>query len=181
MKWKSVLKTVASTALAAHPAGAGILATVNAFLPDDKKLNANSTGTDALSAIESLPAEAKVSIYNKLADVEIAEINGFSANVKALAEVDLAGQSTRPAIAMMMAWTITIQINLICVAVAWGIFEDKITLDVGWPAILVLLGTPIALLRTYFGLRSDEKKARYAASNGAIDLPKIGFLKGLLK
>ena len=46
-----------------------------------------------------------------------------------------------------------------------------------WELMLVLLGTPTALLRAYFGMRTKEKQARYAAATGQ---PIAGVMGGVL-
>jgi hypothetical protein len=48
--------------------------------------------------------------------------------------------------------------------------------------MLVLLATPTALLRAYFGMRTNEKKARYAAAIGQpVPTGIVAGLTGLLR
>ena len=179
--WKKILKSVALTAVSSHPAGAGILAAVNAFLPEEKKLPVDATGNQVESAIEAMPAEQRAAALDRLADVEIVESNNFAQVQKALASADGVGSSTRPEIALMMAKTVcfAVVVLIAAIAVSLALGESQAIQDLGeaWLLIGAVLGTPTVLLRAYFGLRTKEKQSRYAAANGAVD---VGISKGLL-
>jgi len=163
--------------------GAGIVIdAVNELLPDDKKLPATATGGDLQSAVNSLPAQQRGQLMAKEFDVQIAEIEGFTNIVTALAGADAAGASTRPKIALMMAWLLTFAVSIFIGVWAISIGFDKTqTLDklnASWPMVLSVLGPIIALLRAYFGLRTKEKQTRYAM--GSPGLKNTGFLTDLI-
>ena len=46
-----------------------------------------------------------------------------------------------------------------------------------WPMLIAILGTPTSLLGAYFGMRTKEKRARYAAAAGQ----PFGAVAGVLK
>jgi len=60
-----------------------------------------------------------------------------------------------------------------------------IQLKESWPLLVAILGTPTALLRAYFAMRTKEKKARYDMTLGdSCAQPQAsvgGFISGLFK
>lgn len=82
-----------------------------------------------------------------------------------LSKADSTGSSTRPMIARMMAYMIGFAVIIFTTALAYAIFNDATDtlkqLNDSWPLMLAILATPTALLRSYFGMRTKEKKARY--------------------
>jgi len=184
MQLWDVLKKVGSVAIrAAVPGGGVVLDLINEFLPDDKKLPPHATGEQALQAIEALPPDQRSRLLEKELDVEIAEINSWTSIMDTLAKADMAGSSTRPWIAKLMA----VEVFLVGTGLAGAFLAvllngDTATLDKlndSWATILAVLGTPTALLRAYFGMREREKKARYALAAGRD--PQAGGLVGLLQ
>ncbi len=164
--------------------GAGlIIDTVNAFLPEDQKLDSSATGQDLTSAVNSLPPEHQAQVLSKEFDVEIAEIESHAKIVEALSKADTAGSSTRPKIALMMAWLLTFSVSIFIGVWAISIGFEKVAvlkeLNDSWPMILAVLGPVIALLRSYFGMRSGEKKARYSAVTQTP--PQGNFLMDIVK
>ena len=174
---KGPLLSVASTLI---PGGPLILGAVNAMLPDDKKLPESATGGDIRNAVNQLPAEQRGSLMEKQLDVEIAEINSWEGIQASLSQADAAGSSTRPYIAQMMAWCVVVVIALFIAVWVSAIGADKVevlkVLKDSWPMILTVIGTPTALLRAYFGMRTKEKTARYSAASGQ----PSGMLAGLI-
>jgi len=171
MKIKDILRGAATIAAPFIPGGPAIVAAVNAFLPDSEKLPDNSTGHQIEQKIADLPVEQRTAIYEKEIELEIVESNNFSANLNALAEVDKAGASTRPAIAREMAHIVSFSVIVLVSAIfvsIWNGDSDLIEEIKGaWPLVLAILGTPTALLRAYFGMRTKEKRARYLAGSGS--------------
>ena len=147
-----------------------ILGVVNSFLPNDKKLLDNATGTDAQEAIASLPADKQAEVLNKKYDVEIAEIKEWSNIVASLGEVDKTGNTTRPAIAKGMAQLIAfgVIVTLSPIAYAIVIGEPKMILSISqiWPVIATAIGIPAGIVNSYFGKRTKEKKQKYEAVSG---------------
>jgi len=159
------------------PGGGLIIDLVNGFLPEEKKLPVEATGEQIGRTISGLPADQQAQLLSKEIDVEIAEINSWTQIQGSLAEADKAGSSTRPEIALMMAKIIAFIV--IAFASMWivAIYQNHVSmikaLSESWPLMLTVLGTPTALLRAYFGMRSKEKKARYSAATGQPAQPNI--------
>ena len=70
----------------------------------------------------------------------------------------------------MMAKTVSFAIILFISVWVVAIFRNQEEtlkqLHEAWPLMLTVLATPTALLRAYFGMRSNEKKSRYEMANG---------------
>ena len=184
MNLGDILKTVGSGLITTLTGGAAplILAGLNAVLPDDKQLPDNATGLDAQRAIDTLTPEQRASVLSKEYDVEIEEIRGFTDRFKAMAEVDASGNTTRPQIAMMMAvcvvFTVIVTISIFSYAVVEGKeLMIKSIMD-GWPFLLAILGTPTALLRSYFAMRTKEKQHKYEATTGV--KPQANLISALI-
>lgn len=164
---KGPLLTAASTLI---PGGPLILGAVNAMLPDDKKLPESATGNDIRNAVNQLKPEQRASLMEKQLEVEITEIKSWEGIQASLSKADAAGSSTRPFIALMMAWCVAIVVVLFSCVWAYAIVVDHYdtleTLGESWPMMLAVVGTPTALLRAYFGMRTKEKTARYSAASG---------------
>ncbi len=161
MNLLSILGKVGGSILADVLPGANtILKVVNGFLSDEDKLSDKATGTDIKAAISSMPANVQLDILKKEFDVEIVNIKEHTKVVAALCEVDKAGNSTRPAVAIMMArvvaFSVVVLISMLVIAIGNN-----------WPLVLAMLGTPTALLRAYFGMRTKEKQHKYLAATGA--------------
>lgn len=181
MKISEVLKKVGSAAVKELVPGGGFLIDlVNDFLPAGEQLHPLATGEQVTAAIAAMPPDIKEKILSKQYDVEIAEINADVEKVKAMAEVDKAGASTRPHIALLMAYVVAIAEVLGVTFWAVAVLQEMMTVENSWPVLLSLLGPPMILLRAYFGDRRDEKKARYAAATGQ-GIPSTGIIGNLLK
>lgn len=182
----SVLRKVGGSILKnAVPGGGLLIDLVNGFLPEDKKLDTGATGEQALNAIEALPPEQKASLLEKELDVEIEEIRSWASIQDSLAKADAVGASTRPRIAMMMAWVVVVL--AVVFVVVWGnavVTKDGATLTVlsnSWELMLTVLATPTALLRAYFGMRTSEKKARYQLAAGQSPQSVLSSIKSMFK
>ena len=164
------------------PGASEIIDVVNGFLPDDNKLPADATGEQVQGAIDTLPAADRASIMSKELDVKIEEIRGWSNVVNSLAAADATGSSTRPWIAKLMAgivaFAIIVFVSIWGYAVGAGKTEMIKATNDAWPMIATILGTPTVLLRAYFGLRTEEKKARYATSSGQEHISGIAGMIG---
>lgn len=164
------------------PGGGMVMDMVNEFLPDDKKLNKDATGEDVKQAIDSLPPDVRERVLSKQLDVQMEEIRSWTSIQDSLAKADASGASTRPRIALMMAWLVVLMV--VTFIAVWGkaiLYSDNEvlkTLANSWELMLTMLGTPTALLRAYFGMRTKEKKARYQAAAGQ---PIVDGILSLLK
>jgi len=149
------------------PGGNAILKVVNGFLSDDDKLPAKATGADIQGAIAKLPANFQAEVLNKEFDVEITSIKEHTKVISALGEVDKTGNSTRPFIALMMAWIVAF--TVVGLVVMFGVainakdVETVKAIGDNWPLVTALLAIPSALLRAYFGMRTKEKQQKYHA------------------
>lgn len=167
MKLFDVLKKVGGTALRiAFPRAGAVIDEVNKFLPDKDRLPDDATGTQMKEAIEKLPPDKQAEIMNRQFDVQIEEIRAFSNDIKTLADVDKAGASTRPQIAIIMAWLTVYGVVVAISAIVYAIVTKALTIENAWPAILAVLATPTSLLLQYFGKRTKEKIARYETGTG---------------
>ena len=164
----------------------GIIDVVNAVLPGNKKLPKNATGTQAIDAINSLPPETQKEILSKELDVEIIEIQEYTKVISALAVADATGNTTRPEIALMMSkvtcFAIIVSVSVWAYAVMMNLVTMMEQLKASWPLLVAILGTPTALLRAYFAMRSKEKKSRYEiAKNPNPGSESSGGIMGLVK
>jgi hypothetical protein len=176
------LKTGLSVAAPFIPGGGAIVAAINAFLPDSDKLADAATGGEILAKYQGLSSDQRLQLESKQIDFEIAESNNWAKNVKSLADADASGSSTRPQIAMLMAYIVVFSVVALIVAIFWAaVTKDSVminSLSASWELILVALGTPSALLRAYFAMRTKEKQTRYAA---AANQPIADVVGGITK
>jgi len=153
---KGPLAAVASTLI---PGGPAILAAVNAFLPSDQKLPETATGADVAAAVAALPPDQRASLLEKRIDLQIAQEEGWTDRYKAMTKAD--GQSTRPRIALMMAYVTCFIILLFSSAIAVQIFTEGLgslaEAAGAWTVFGTLLGIPSGVLAKYFGeLRREQ-------------------------
>lgn len=158
---------VASTLI---PGGPAILGAVNAFLPADKKLPPEATGQQIVDAVQNLPPDQQAELMKMELQVEIEEIQSWTKIQDSLAQADAAGASTRPQIARWMAINVCAVIYIFIGAWAYAMFTADsavlTTIKDSWPMMVAVIGTPTALLRAYFGMRTKEKQSRYSAASG---------------
>ncbi|MFT5788017.1 MAG: hypothetical protein ACI8SJ_000112 [Shewanella sp.] len=182
MNLLSILGKVGTSILAdVIPGGNTILTAINAFLPNDKKLSDNATGGDIQQAVAQLPPGVQAEVLTKEFDVEITAIKEHTNVIQALGDVDKSGNSTRPAIAMMMAKIVAFSVIVLISFLAVAMFnKDADTIKAigdNWPLVIAILGTPTALLRAYFGMRTKEKQQKYHAVSNT---PPESLLSGVL-
>ena len=182
MNLLSILGRVGTSILAdVIPGGNAILKVVNEFLPDDSKLGDKATGAEIQSAVSSLPAEQQAQVLTKEFDVEITAIKEHTNVIKALGDVDKTGNSTRPAIAMMMARIVAFAVVVLISFLAVAMFNKDVdtikAIGDNWPLVIAILGTPTALLRAYFGMRTREKQQKYQAVS---NVAPISTFSGML-
>ena len=160
---------LASVAASLIPGGPLIIGAVNALLPDDKKLPESATGSQIADAVESLPPDARAGLMEKRIDLQIAREEGWTERYKAMTEAD--GQSTRPRIALMMAWAVVAVIGLFSAVIAYQTAQNGLSglsdAAEAWPLIAALLGIPSGLLGKYFGEIRREQGQRLGKT-GAI-------------
>ncbi len=185
MSIKSFLSGALDVVGAFVPGVAAAAKTVNALLPDDKKLDLNrSTGQDVLDAYNGLSDSQKVQVEKQF-EVEMAEIHASVDKLQAMVSAETPTANFRPRIAYMMAWAVLIAV--LFMMVIWGKAvwakdaESLKQLAESWPLMLAILGTPTALLRAYFGMRTKEKQSRYAAATGQPIANAVGGIMQMFK
>ena len=183
MKLWDIIKTVGTGLISVAIPGAGLLiGAVNEFLPDDKKLPVNATGTELSNAVESLPAEQRASLMEKEFDVDITQIQESNSTLRVMLESDTKNpHTTRPYIAKgsfhVIGFTIVVTVSIW----AYGVVQAdailvKAVMD-GWPFILAVIGPLVALLLAYFGVLKNEHRDRLHAASG---VSKPGGIAGLI-
>ena len=98
MKLWDIVKTVGGSVVRNAVPGGGLLVdVVNEFLPDDKKLPAEATGSDIASAVDSLPAEQRAQLMAREFDVDITQIQESNSTLRAMLDADTkTPHTTRP-------------------------------------------------------------------------------------
>lgn len=170
MKFGKILLKIGGAALKSiQPLGvvSEILGFVNDILPKDKQLSENTTGAQALEAIAGLPENKQAEVLSKKFDVELAEISAHVEIIKALADVDKTGNSTRPAIARaqsnLIGFGVVITLGPIGYAIVTGDKEMVDAVASIWPLIAAVLGISAGIVNSYFGKRYKEKAQKYEA------------------
>lgn len=121
----------------------------------EKIQEALSTDPEAMVKIRELEAEKEVDLQRMAEKTERTYIDRQAAVYEAQAKSD--GQSTRPKIAYLMAWMLTIPYVLIGVALTVNIYKSGFEVKEYWPVLLAYLGVPLEILRKYFGeLRKEQ-------------------------
>ena len=168
----------------ANPLVGGALALVNRFLPDDKKLSYSATGGEVQLAYNQMPLDLQAKV-DDLAELELSQIQASVDKLGHMVSVESKSGNTRPHIAVLMAWVVALAVVGLLFIIGVGVCnKDADTLKqvtTAWPLVLAILGTPTALLRAYFGLRTKEKKARYAAATGQPIAGMMATLAGLIR
>lgn len=187
MKLLEILRKVGSSIIReVVPGGGLIIDAVNAFLPDDKKLDSKATGLDIGSAVASLPTEAQAQLMEKQFDVEITQIKESYDTVRVMLESDAKNpQSTRPKIALGSFQLVRIVLLTVVALWAYGVASAdkeliKSVVD-GWAFIAVLIGTPTTVLLSYFGVLKQEHKQRLNAATGHKEIGIIGSIAKLIR
>ena len=157
-----ILGGVASAALSVVPGGSLALAAVNAFLPEEKQLPQTATIGELKQAHEDMPPELRVQIEEKYLELAKVQEEQFSRRYESMNKAD--GQSTRPTIALIMAWMLAIPYAAIGVAMAYAILMKLVELADMWPTLLAYLMIPMSILKAYFGILVKEQRNRIAGA-----------------
>lgn len=170
MKIADILRLGATAGAIAFPPLAAALPLINAFLPPDKRLDGVATGNDILMAMAGLPQDKQEFILNAEIDLEKTKVIEHGKIQQALAAVDIAGKSTRPGTVVKLTNTICYVIILVVTMWAVAIFASELEMvgmiTDGWPMILAIITPMLAVVRSYFGMRTDEKNTRQHMAHG---------------
>lgn len=163
------------------PGGGLIVDVVNEFLPDDKKLPADATGSDMQAAVDSLPPDQRAQLLGREFDVQIEEHHTLQAMLQA---EQGSTHTTRPRIALgsfqLVAFVTVVVVSLWAYAVA--IENEKLVAAVvdGWPFVAAVIAPFVTLLWAYFGVLKNEQRNRLNAANGSTAGPLGGIISKLL-
>ena len=164
------------------PGGGLIIDVVNEFLPDDKKLPADATGSDMQAAVDKLPPDQRAQLMGREFDVQIEEHHTLQAMLQA---EQGSTHTTRPRIALgsfqLVAFVTVVVVSLWAYAVA--IENEKLVAAVvdGWPFVAAVIAPFVTLLWAYFGVLKNEQRNRLNAANGSTAGPLGGIISKLIK
>ena len=143
-------------------------------------LNAIQRDPAKQAALQAAVDDNALELARIEAGAEQVAIKEWSTVVGQLAEADKAGASTRPKIALMMAWVVAGTTGATVIAVLAATLTGDATALAGltnaWPLVLAMLAPAVALLRSYFGLRTADKNTRAAAALGQAPAQPLGAL-----
>lgn len=162
----SALKPFASIAAPFIPGGSAIVSAVNAFLPDSKKLPENAKGEEILSAIDQLPEDKKAQLLEKQINLEVVREENWTERYVAMVKAD--SQSTRPKIALIMAWLVVIESIVFISFLSYSVYTSGISSlnqPYLWTVFGVLTGIPSGILGKYFGELRREQANRLGIQN----------------
>lgn len=177
-KFLSFLGRGARLAASLHPA----IGMINAILPGDRQLPEGAGPEEVKAAYLGLsPAERE----RLDAEAELADIEASRDKLEAMVSVESAGSNTRPFIAKLMACTVTGQavalFGLWYTAVLLGNQAILGQIAGSWELVAALMALPAAVVRAYMGMRTREKRARYAAATGQDIGAAVGGLAQAVK
>lgn len=162
MNLMSVLTTVGTGLLASTPLGAAALPIINAFLPDDKKLNGQSTGADAQAAVDALPPSARENLMLAEINLEVEQERGRTARYQAMSAAD--GQQTRARV-VMKAMNALIGLSVVFLLFFGWVYVTKGAQAASYELVALFLsitGTFAYVVRAYFGDLRSETQSRHA-------------------
>lgn len=164
------------------PGGGLIVDVVNEFLPDDKKLPADATGSDMQAAVDSLPPDQRAQLLGREFDVQIERHHTLQAMLQA---EQSSTHTTRPRIALgafhLVAFVSIVAISLWAYAIAAGdsAMVEKVT-D-GWSFVAAVVGPFVTLLWAYFGVLKQEQRNRLNAANGSTSGGLSAIISNILR
>lgn len=169
MKLKDIIGVVGSVASFVHPAIGAAITGVNKLIPDgEEKLPSTATPQEIHDKIASLPPEVQAQAYEMECEVQIAEITSEVDRIRALAAVDQ--QSTRPKIAMLMAYAVCWLIVLYTGIIIYAI-KTATDMSQWWPLFGVIIAVPAEVLRNYFGnLRKEQGNRLQIPQKNLLDI-----------
>lgn len=182
-----IAKTVGSEVITKMvPGGAAMLATLNAFLPPDKRLPDNATGTQVDQAINQLTPTEKATLLKKKYDVDIAKIRQGNATLRAMLDSEARSpHSTRPAIAMGCFLVLAFFAGCIAAAIVWCVVHGQTETLAAMEGLTLLIGSVTVtfayVLKAYFGILSQESRDKQNAANGFQNTAALSSLVGALK
>lgn len=183
MKLLDILGKVGGAAVKALVPGGGLIVdVVNEFLPDDKKLPADATGSDMQAAVDSLPPDQRAQLLGREFDVQIEQHHSLQAMLQA---EQASTHTTRPRIALgafhLVAFVSIVAISLWAYAVAIKDEELVAAVTDGWPFVAAVVGPFVTLLWAYFGVLKQEQRNRMNAANGSTSGVMSSIISQIIK
>ncbi len=170
MKVSDILTAAATVGSMFFPALGPVINLANTLLPADKQVPESATGDDVAEAIKGLPMDRQAMILSADIDLKKTEILEHTKITSVLAKTDITGNSTRPAIAddfaKVISFVIILMVSMWAYAVMTGNKEMLGIIQDSWQMILAVTVPPLAVIRSYFGMRTDEKNTRQFAARG---------------
>lgn len=164
------------------PGGGLIVDVVNEFLPDDKKLPADATGSDMQAAVDSLPPDQRAQLLGREFDVQIEQHHSLQAMLQA---EQSSTHTTRPRIALgafhLVAFVSIVSISLWAYAIAAGDSSMVEKVTGGWPFVAAVVGPFVTLLWAYFGVLKQEQRNRLNAANGSTSGGLSAIISNILR
>ena len=164
MDWSKIKNIVAKAApmlgtVLGGPLGgaAGSLIAAGLGVEDSPEavMQALSQDPAALAKVKEIESNNHVEIQRLITQTVIAKEEGWTERYKAMTTAD--GHSTRPKIALMMAWALLVPYIIIGCAMAYAVIEKQVDLANMWPTLLAYLAIPLGILNKYFGeLRREQ-------------------------
>lgn len=164
------------------PGGGLIVDVVNEFLPDDKKLPGDATGTQIETAVNALPPIPRARLMEREFDVQIEQHHTLQAMLKA---EQTSTHTTRPRIALgafhLVAFVSIVAISLWAYAIGAGDEEMVTAVTDGWPFVAAVVGPFVTLLWAYFGVLKQEQRNRLNAANGSTSGALSSIISQIIK
>lgn len=162
MKIKDILKAVGVDVVRSHPAGKAAIALINGFLPDDKKLGPNATGTEAADAVNGMPSELSHALAMAEVNLEVERERGRTSRYDSMCKSD--GQETRAKI-VDKAMNTLIGLSFIFVAAVAYVYindgaEAAFSYEMGF-TFGIVTATFAYVVRAYFGDLRTETESRH--------------------
>jgi hypothetical protein len=173
MKLKDIVKKVGSSIIRNVVPGGGILVdAVNAFLPEDKKLPTDATGSQVEEAVDSLPPEQRAAVFEKKFDVQLEQIKQQGETLQAMLIAEQKStHTTRPYIAKGAFQVVAVCTLAVIFTWCGGVWLNRPDIvekaQDAQTFMLYVLGPLVALLMAYFGILKQEHNNRLNASQGS--------------
>lgn len=172
MKLLDLVKTIGTSVVRnVVPGGGLVVDIVNEFLPKDKKLTSQATGSDISNAVDSLPIKQRAQLMEREFDVNLAEIKEGHSTIRAMLENEAKStHTTRPFVIKLFAYALVFVHVVAILFLGYAIIienENMVSVTMGgWPYILVLTAPFTTAIASYFGILRKEQGKRLDATIG---------------
>lgn len=165
------------------PGGGAIVSAINAFLPDDKKLPDNATGSQATAAAQNLTPEQRTQLESQELDLQKTAIEQVNQTMRVeAASSDPYVSHARPTMTYIVAWTLGLEIVGSIIGGLYGILMDpahatEIVTAIGQlnGSLQMPMGAALAVIGVYVRSRSTHDKVLAAGKS-----PAPGIIQSLI-